>query len=578
MNARTTLIVTLAVFTAWQMSVAQEIPSVAGWQISIPTPGTHKACVDLESPHSGKGSGKITGSASEQGARGCFIQEFYQKTAIKPGRSYRYAISYRTAPQMEGHASFLIDCYTAEGQKSHKSLISQKLAAAPDWKTMSGELFVPEKVVRVRMLLYLHGRGTAWFDDAFFGDVAEGSSNLLKNGGLEPPSSYVFDLTPEKGAGHVKLVADFENASLGAVKEIAPDEFYIYASAQNKARSPFLWFHFRVAGCEGRELTFHVNPAPFSKDNTGGNGTRLPVMSYDGDNWTGVETKSWNDDGTVLTFKQRFNRPQAWIASFYPFTAEHITRFIAQHSRNPFFSTRMLGRTKQGRELRMYTITDNAVEEADKRVIMFTALQHDLETTGAVAQEGICRFLLSNDPRAAQLRRKFVFHVVPQMNPDGIAMGNLYCPVGNLNRQWGLGTAPETTAVEKFAREMVALGRKIELFMDFHGWCTPERKTIFMTYGKEITDESTERDALALAKAIETTLSGKVSTTVWRKRVNTVTGITSDVSRLAPGWMKFEAGARLAYSIEIFGEGECTQDQYLAWGRAFAEGIAEFEK
>ena len=37
-----------------------------------------------------------------------------------------------------------------------------------------------------------------------------------------------------------------------------------------------------------------------------------------------------------------------------------------------------------------------------------------------------------------------------------------------------------------------------------------------------------------------------------------------------------EAGARLAYSIEIFGEGDCTQDGYLQWGQAFAEGIAEF--
>ena len=67
-----------------------------------------------------------------------------------------------------------------------------------------------------------------------------------------------------------------------------------------------------------------------------------------------------------------------------------------------------------------------------------------------------------------------------------------------------------------------------------------------------------------------------MNTSIWRKRVETVTGITSDLNRLAPGWMRFEAGARLAYSIEIFGEGECTQDGYLQWGQAFIEGIAEF--
>lgn len=559
-----------------QLVLAQEIPAVAGWQMAVPTPGTHCVCVDLGAPHTGKGSGKIVGTSSEKGARGCFIQEFYKKNAVKAGRPYRYAISYRTAPQMEGNGALLIDCYTAEGEKSHKSLVSQKLAISPEWKTVSGEVLVPEKVVRVRMLLYLHGKGTIWFDDAFFGDTADGSPNLLKNGELEPPGSYVFDLAPEKGAGRVKMSADFENGTLGKVKEIAPDEFYIYAFPQDKPHSPFLWFHFLVEGCEGREVTFHINPAPFSRDKTSGNGTRLPVMSYDGDHWTGIENKSWNEDGTVLTFKQRFTRPRAWVASFYPFTAEHVSRFIAQQQGNPHFSARVLGKTKQGRDLRAYAITDAAVPEADKRVIMLTTLQHNLETTGAMAQEGICRFLLSDDPRAAKLRRAFVFYIVPQMDPDGIATGNMYCPVGNLNRQWGLGTTAETTAVEKFARELTARGRKIELFMDFHGWCTPERTTIFMTYGKEITEETSERDALRLVETIKPKLSGKVSTTVWRKRIQTVTGITSDASRLSCGWMKFEAGARLTYSIEIFGEGECTQEQYLAWGRAFAEGVAEF--
>ena len=208
--------------------------------------------------------------------------------------------------------------------------------------------------------------------------------------------------------------------------------------------------------------------------------------------------------------------------------------------------------------------------------MLFTTLQHDLETTGALALEGISRYLLSEEPGAAALRRAFVFHVVPMMNPDGIAGGNLYCPVGNMNRQWGLGTTPEATAVERFARDLAARGRKIDLFMDFHGWCTPERTTLFMTFGKEICDAATETDAVRLAEMIKRRLKGKVHNTIWRKMVSYVTMGDTDVRRMIPGWMKFEAGARLAYSIEIFGEGECTQEEYLAWGRAFAEGMAEF--
>ena len=159
------------------------------------------------------------------------------------------------------------------------------------------------------------------------------------------------------------------------------------------------------------------------------------------------------------------------------------------------------------------------------------------------------------------------------MNPDGIAKGNLYCPVGNLNRQWGLGTTAETANVEKFVKGLGAQGRKVDLFMDFHGWCTPERTTLFMSFGKEIADEASEKDAVRLAETIKSRLSGKVSIPIWR-------GANRDRHHqrpelLAPGWMRFEAGARWL-SIEIFGEGECTQDGYFQWGRAFAEGIAEF--
>ena len=563
--------------SAWAtVGFAQEVPSLAGWQIAMPTPESHRACVDLSAPRTGKGSGKIVGTASEGNARGGFIRDFHEKTAIKPGRTYRYEVSYRTSMANGGTASISVDSYAKEGEKSRKQLLSRKLEPSASWQTVSGEVAVPEQMSRVRLLLYLRGPGTVWYDDAFFCEQAKDSPNLLPNGGFEPPGSSVYELAPEKGNGEVKLSGDFDNGTLGLVKEIGPDEFYARAFPDGKPHSSFLWFHFRVDGAAGREVTFHISPAPFTRETTSGNGTRLPVVSEDGDHWAGIENKTWNEDGTVLTFKHRFQRSPAWVASFFPFTDGHIGRLIDEFKTSRHFKASTIGKTNGGRDMRLFTITDSSVPESGKREVLFTTLHHDLETTGAMAVEGICRFLLSEDPRADRLRRGFVFRVVPVMDPDGIAQGNLYCPVGNLNRQWGLGTTPETTNVERFVRELGGRGRTIDLFMDFHGWCTPERKTVFMTFGKEIADETSEKDALRLAETIEPKLSGSVTKSVWRRRLETVTGITGDLNRLSCGWMRFEAGARLAYSIEIFGEGECTQPGYLDWGRAFAEGIAEF--
>lgn len=555
---------------------AQELPDLSGWQIAMPTPASHRACLDLAAPRSGKGSGKVAGTASKDGARGGFIADFHEKSALPPGRTYRYEVSYRTGDASTGRGSIVVDSYTPEGEKGRKQLVSRKLEPAAAWTTVSGEVQVPADANRVRLLLYLHGPGTVWFDDAFFGEAGAKKPNLLPNPGFEPSDSALYEIAPERGAGAVRLRGGFDNASLGQVKEIGPDQFYVRAFPGEGPHSPFLWFHFRVDGAAGREVTFHVNPSPFSREKTGGNGTRLPVVSEDGEHWAGIAEKAWSPDGSVLTFKHRFQQSRAWVASFFPFSDEHVRRLIQEFAASPHFEARLLGKTGQGRDMRLFSITDSGAPEAGKRVILFTTLHHDLETTGAMAVEGICRFLLSSDPRAAELRRRCQFYVVPMMNPDGIAQGNLYFPAGNLNRQWGLGTAPETTNVETFVRDLAAKGRKIDLFMDFHGWCTPQRKTLFMTFGKELADAGAEADALSLAGMIAARLSGEVGKSVWRKRVETVTGITGDMNRLSCGWMRMEAGARLAYSVEIFGEGECSQAGYLDWGRAFAEGIAEF--
>jgi hypothetical protein len=578
----------VAALAAWfsttlSAAMAQEAGSPQGWMAISPTPAQYRFTTDMASPCQGKGCAKIAAPASAAQGRACLEQEFFGKNALRPGYTYSYSVRYRTSVPFAGYGQVLIDAYAREGEKSHQSLVSIRLPASGQWTAIAGKITVPRNAVRVRMLLYLHGAGTIRYDEARFALEPDGR-NLLANGGFEPSLAAAYDVAPEKGLHQVTFFAAFENSTLGRVKEVGPNEFYVYAFPDDKPRSPFVWFHYRLEGCRDREVTIHMNLAPFTKEKTArdGNGTRTPVMSYDQDTWVGIDDKSWNADGSVLTFKQRFTRSPAWICSFFPFTPDHAARFIAACQADPkhkqFFSSRSLGKTKQGRDMRLYTITDPAVPEAQKRVVLFTALQHDLETTGAMVVEGMSRWLLSDDARAARLRRAAVFHVVPVMDPDGVAQGNLYCPVGNLNRQWGLGTTAETTCVERFVRELGAGGRPVELYIDFHGWCTPQRTTEFLGFGKQITSPAEEADSAKLFDTIKRRITGKTVDLFFRKRVETVTGITSDLARLAPGWMKFEAGARHAFCIEIFGEGTCTQQQYFEWGRNILAGIADYYK
>ncbi len=52
--------------------------------------------------------------------------------------------------------------------------------------------------------------------------------------------------------------------------------------------------------------------------------------------------------------------------------------------------------------------------------------------------KGIIDFLVSNAPEAFVLREKFVFKIVPMLNPDGVINGNYRCSLSgaDLNRRW----------------------------------------------------------------------------------------------------------------------------------------------
>lgn len=65
-----------------------------------------------------------------------------------------------------------------------------------------------------------------------------------------------------------------------------------------------------------------------------------------------------------------------------------------------------------------------AVSFPNTRIIFLSSRVHPGETPAAFVFAGFLTFLLSSDVRAAQLRRQYVFKLVPMLNPDGVARGH----------------------------------------------------------------------------------------------------------------------------------------------------------
>jgi len=98
--------------------------------------------------------------------------------------------------------------------------------------------------------------------------------------------------------------------------------------------------------------------------------------------------------------------------------------------------------------------------------------------------EGLIQYLLGNEKIALTLRDRYVFKIVPMLNPDGVIIGNYRCSLSghDLNRQYISPSPklfPECQAIKQMIKKTLEC-RKIDIYCDFHGHS--RQKDIFI-YG-----------------------------------------------------------------------------------------------
>ena len=61
---------------------------------------------------------------------------------------------------------------------------------------------------------------------------------------------------------------------------------------------------------------------------------------------------------------------------------------------------------------------------------------HPGESNSSFVVEGLLELLVSDEPAARSLRDRYVFKIVPMLNPDGVIVGNYRCSLSahDLNR------------------------------------------------------------------------------------------------------------------------------------------------
>ena len=111
--------------------------------------------------------------------------------------------------------------------------------------------------------------------------------------------------------------------------------------------------------------------------------------------------------------------PKPWVKKLHRLTADEYEATIRHwQKRHPrILSVEVPGQTREGKSLYLLKITDPDVVDEDKQVALITALHAGPERSGTTTGMHLVEWLLSDDPEAAETRRRQIVLIMPIINP-----------------------------------------------------------------------------------------------------------------------------------------------------------------
>lgn len=286
----------------------------------------------------------------------------------------------------------------------------------------------------------------------------------------------------------------FEGGNLDRVEMQSSDEYDLYMRVDTNTTGHMHWFYFSVTGIQHkRTVKFNVvnftrsttlyaagmNPAVFSVQeikNGNSQGWQLggEQVAFGPSRLKGLKKKIFS---LSFTYKFVHTNDKVWFATAIPYTycrLEKIFKLLKCHN-SQYITTGVLCKSLAMIDIPLITITNPFVPIENKRIIVAVARVHPAETVGSWVMEGFLRFISSKHPEAAMLRNKFIFKIVPMLNPDGVIVGNSRTSMsGNdLNRTYinpDREKHPEIAALKELVWELQSSSKgKVFLFVDMHG-------------------------------------------------------------------------------------------------------------
>jgi hypothetical protein len=289
------------------------------------------------------------------------------------------------------------------------------------------------------------------------------------------PATYESENAQACNTGAVRLTAAFEASRMDECKKLDNNKFLILLKPENTPINDSPWYAFKVTS--KTEQTVKVTIKVSGKRHN----RYLPKISHDLKSWQ-IHPHEYKNKR--LTLAVAASSTPTYIAAQEVIDNQYYVDWAKKLQATQSLSHNVLGKTVQGRPI--YKLESRS-KAGSKEWLVILGRLHPPEITGALALFPFAETLLSNNKLADNFREKYNLLIIPNLNPDGVAMGNWRHNANgvDLNRDWISFNQPETTQVHQYLQQLVAQGQKIKFAVDFHSTQHDVFYTMPVDYGVE---------------------------------------------------------------------------------------------
>ncbi len=256
--------------------------------------------------------------------------------------------------------------------------------------------------------------------------------------------------------GDVQLLADFPTSRMDECQRVGENEFSITLKPENTPINSSPWYAFKAVAAQPAtiKVTMQVE---------GDKHRYLPKSSTDLSNWSLIK---FADNEQQRAFSLDISTEPTYIAGQEIIDNQYYVdwskKLEAQHGLN----YDVVGESVQGRPI--YKLESKTADNNKWLVVL--GRMHPPELTGALALFPFVETLLSDSDVAKQFRSEYNIFIAPNINPDGVELGNWRHNVNgvDLNRDWNKFKQPEVIAIDGYLKQLVADGAKMSMAVDFH--------------------------------------------------------------------------------------------------------------